>query len=142
MKFSVYEGKTSNQVEKGLGANVVLGLSEDFHCRYHHIYFDNFFMGIDLMLNLLRKGTYACGTMRSNRKGFPESLKGQTKRGLPNRGYHKMVQSKNLCVCVWHDTKPISCCFSNSNTSSCTVSRKKKDGSSLSLSCPYSNCKL
>ena len=98
MKFSVYEGKTSNQVEKGLGANVVLGLSEDFHCRYHHIYFDNFFMGIDLMLNLLRKGTYACGTMRSNRKGFPESLKGQTKRGLPNRGYHKMVQSKNLCV--------------------------------------------
>ena len=136
MKFSVYEGKTSNQVEKGLGANVVLGLSEDFHCRYHHIYFDNFFMGIDLMLNLLRKGTYACGTMRSNRKGFPESLKGHTKRGLPNRGDIQMVQSKNLCVCVWQDTKPISCCFSNSNTSSCTVSRKKKDGSSLSLSCP------
>ena len=45
MKFSVYEGKTSNQVEKGLGANVVLMLSENFHCRYHHVYFDNFFMG-------------------------------------------------------------------------------------------------
>ena len=39
MKFSVYE------VEKGLGANVVLMLSENFHCHYHHVYFDNFFMG-------------------------------------------------------------------------------------------------
>ena len=37
--------------------------------------YDNFFTGIDLMLNLLRCGTYSCGTMRSDMKGFPTALK-------------------------------------------------------------------
>ena len=50
IKFSIYEGKTNNQVEKGLGANDVLGLTENFHRCYHHLYFDNFFIGIDMGL--------------------------------------------------------------------------------------------
>ena len=136
LKFSVYEGKTGNTVEKGLGANVVMRLTENLHHGYHHVYFDNFFMGIDLMLNLLRHGTYGCGTMRADRKGFPESLKALTKRGLSNRGNLEMVRNGNLCVCVWQDTKPISCCFSNSEPSVSTVSRKQKDGSVLNLNCP------
>ena len=74
-KFEVYEGKKSNKVEKGLVGSVVLRLTEEIHKRYHHIYFDNFFTGVELMLNLLRCGTYSCGTMKSDRKGFPSTLK-------------------------------------------------------------------
>ena len=95
LKFSVYEGKTNNTVEKGLGANVVLNMTENLHHRYHHVFFDNFFMWIDLMLNLMRLGTYACGTMRQDRKGYPQCFKPFTKKGLPNRGDHKMVRNGN-----------------------------------------------
>ena len=136
LKFSVYEGKTNNTVEKGLGANVVLNMTENLHHRYHHVFFDNFFMGIDLMLNLMRLGTYACGTMRQDRKGYPQCFKPFTKKGLPNRGDHKMVRNGNLCVCLWQDTKPISCCFSNCDMSTSNVNRKQKNGSALSLTCP------
>ena len=136
LKFSVYEGKTNNTVEKGLGANVVLNMTENLHHRYHHVFFDNFFMGIDLMLNLMRLGTYACGTMRQDRKGYPQCFKPFTKKGLPNRGDHKMVRNGNLCLCLWQDTKPISCCFSNCDMSTSNVTRKQKDGSALSLTCP------
>ena len=136
LKFTVYKGKTGNSVERGLGANVVKRLTEHLHNKYHHVYFDNFFMGIDLMLDLLRQGTYGCGTMRADRKGFPESLRRLVKTGLPNRGDHEMVRNGNLCVYVWQDTKAISCCSTNSEPSISTVSRKQKDGSSLDINCP------
>ena len=84
-----YKGKTGNSVERGLGANVKR-LTENLHNNYH-VYFDNFFMSIDLMLDLLRQGTYGCGTMRADRKGFPESLRRLVKTGLSNRGDHEMV---------------------------------------------------
>ena len=45
LKFTVYEGKTGNSVERGLGANVVKRLTEHLQNKYHHVYFDNFFYG-------------------------------------------------------------------------------------------------
>ena len=73
--FEVYQGKVGDKPEKGLGANVVMRLTESISGRYHHVYFDNYFTGIDLLLNLLKKDTYACGTMRSDTRGFPTRLK-------------------------------------------------------------------
>ena len=82
-------------------------LTEDYHQRYPHVYFDNVFTGVDLLLNLLRHGTYGCGTIRSNRRGFPSSLKPFVKKGLPNRGNHKLARKGNLLMVVWQDTKAI-----------------------------------
>lgn len=62
-------------VEKGLGAKVVKGLCEALYHTNRHVYFDNFFSSVNLSLDLLRKGLYSCGTLRSNRKGFPVVLK-------------------------------------------------------------------
>ena len=80
LKFSVYKEKTGDSTAKGLGAKVVKTLTEDLHNRYHHVYFDNFFLGIDLMVDLLKLGTYGCGTMRNRRKGFLNTLKQYTKK--------------------------------------------------------------
>ena len=66
--------------------------------RYHHIYFDNFFSSVDLLLDLLKLGLYGCGTLRSNRKGFPEDLKPLLKKEL-ERGEYKAKQHKQLFLC-------------------------------------------
>ena len=89
-QFCVYEGKTKNMVEKGLGANVIMNLIDSIHGHYHHVYFDNVFASVDLLLNLLRRGTYGCGTMRQDCKGFPTHLKPFIKKGLPTCGDHKV----------------------------------------------------
>ena len=141
LKFTVYEGKTGNSVERGLGAKVVKRLTEHLQ-KYHHVYFDNFFMGIDHMLDLLRQGTYGCGTMRADRKGFLESLRRLVKTGLHNRGDHEMVRNGNLCVYVWQDTKAFSYCPTNSEPSILTVSKKKKRWLITGYKLPHCNYKL
>ena len=91
------------------------------------------------MLNLLRCGTYSCGTMRSDRKAFPSTLKTIVKRGLPNRGDVVIAQNSNLVMTVWQDTKAICCPSTNSHPNTIqTITRKQKDGSVLNVNCPES----
>ena len=101
--LEVYTGKKGDTVEKGLGASVIHTLSRPLQHRYmymnvhfmepylrnphryHHLYFDNFFSSIDLLLDLLKVGLYGCGTLRSNRCGCPTDLKPYVKKGLKER---------------------------------------------------------
>ena len=114
-------------------------LSFSLH-SYHHVCDDNFFSSITLFLDLLRKGIYACGTLRQNRKGFPADLKQYTKRGLSERGDFETRQAsekKNLTVAVWQDNKPVTVVATNSHpTKTVTVQRKNKDGTSRDVHCP------
>ena len=90
--FDVYTGKTETK-EDGLGTRVVLMLSSHLQDCNHHLYCDNFFSSTTLFTKLLDKGIYACGTIRSSSKGFPDDLKipakkkkvAETKLGLKNR---------------------------------------------------------
>jgi hypothetical protein len=43
--------------------------------KNHHVFFDNFFTGYDLLAGLVEDGIYSCGTARKDRRGFPEQLK-------------------------------------------------------------------
>ena len=52
--FEVYTGKKSDSMEKGLRATVVKTLSDDMHHTHRHLYFDNFFSSVDLLLDLFR----------------------------------------------------------------------------------------
>ena len=56
--------------ETGLGEKV-LQLAESIKGNHHHLYFDNYFSSISL---LLKDGTYACGTIRTNRKLYPTEI--------------------------------------------------------------------
>lgn len=110
-----------------------------FNFRNHHLYFDNFFASVDLLLDLHRKGIYSCGTMRKDRRGFPNDLKPHVKKGLKERGDSVTKQHKNLTVTVWQDTKPVVAISTNSDpTKPTTVLRKGKDGSRSSICCPQS----
>ena len=73
-RFQVYSGK-ENTTESGLGARVVKDLTSHIKGKNHHVFFDNFFTGTKIIHDLLADGIYACGTVNSNRKGFPTDLK-------------------------------------------------------------------
>ncbi len=73
-RLEVYTGH-KDRVEHGLGARVVKDLSHDFHGKWHHLYFDNYFTSKQLLCDLESVGTYGCGTARRDRLGFPKELK-------------------------------------------------------------------
>ena len=138
-KFEVYTGKKGGNVEKNLGYNVVMTLTRPYINTHRHVYFDNFFTSVELLLDLLKNGLYACGTTRINRKGFPEALKIFVKKGLEERGANRTYQHGNLTATVWQDNKPVPVLATNSDpTLSTKVCRKKKDGSKMEVTCTQS----
>ena len=131
--FQVYVGRQGGTAEQGLGSKVVKTLCQDLYRTNGHVYFDNYFSSVDLLVHLLQNGLYGCGTLRSNRKGFPPQLKEPLKKGLKERGESKTCQFKNLTVSVWRDNKTVSVIATNSDpTTPQTVSRKHKDGTTHS----------
>ena len=101
------------------------------------MYFDNFFSSPALLRELNALGTYACGTLRSNRKDFPRELKQYLKKGLANRGDFVSKQSGYLSVHLWQDNRPVVLISSNTSpTEVSTVERKLKNGTQTTVSCP------
>ena len=141
-QFQVYVGKQTTSSEKGLGSRVVKDLTRSLTHRYYHVYCDNFFTGPVLFHHLYQEGIYACGTVRSNRTGFPKDLKSYTQKGLHKRGESVTLQSDlltNLTVSVWQDTKPVSVCATNCQSVPLhTVQRKLRSGDSEVFPCPES----
>ena len=84
--FHIYTGKNSSCVSKyskpldpdcTKTTNIVLGLLETTNLldKGHHIYMDNYYTSPKLFSKLYYRETYACGTVRQNRKGLPLSVK-------------------------------------------------------------------
>ncbi|XP_046569888.1 piggyBac transposable element-derived protein 4-like [Haliotis rubra] len=72
--FQVYTGKENRTAEGGLGSRVVMDMISGVENRHHIGNCDNFWMSPQLGQSLLDVGTYARGTVRSNRKDFPSSI--------------------------------------------------------------------
>ena len=124
--FQVYSGKQGDSVEQGLGAKVVKTLTEPYINSSRHVYFDNFFTGLDLLDSLEADKLYGCGTIRTNRKGFLDTLKPAVKKGLKERGESKTCQAGNLTVTAWQDNRVVTLAATNSDpTVEEQVMRKK-----------------
>ena len=56
---------------------IVLGLLESTNLldKGHHVYMDNYYTSPELFSELYYRETYACGTVRMNRKGLPNAVK-------------------------------------------------------------------
>ena len=95
----------------------MLHLIEPFqHCNCH-VYFDNFFTSVNLVEELLRSGTYACGTLRTNR--YPDSFKvtkGERKQGIKLKAGEKpQLQKGTLLITLWYDKRQVAVLSSNCN---------------------------
>ncbi len=136
--LEVYTGKKGASVEQGLGSSVVKTLTHTLRNTYRHVYFDNFFSSVNLLLDLLRAGLHGCGTLRSNRKGFPRALQQPAKKGFKERGNSKTYQKGNLTVTVWQDNRPVVVIATNADPTTTENVMRKKDGTRASYPCPPS----
>ena len=85
-------------------------MTEPFLNNYRHIFFDNFFTSTRLLDHLFAQNTYACGTVRSNRKDLPPCAKHKLRFGEMAR-----AQRGQLVFTKWHDKRDVA--FLSTNVS-------------------------
>ena len=132
----IYVGRSSDEtVERDLASRVVLKLTESYRNKHHQLFCDNFFTSPALFYELHRHGVYVCGTVRSDRRGFPADLKWLRLE----RGSHEFRQRGNLGAVVWQDKRQVCVLSTMHNPADTTqVQRKEKNGTRTTLSCPTS----
>ena len=130
--FDVYTGATDGR-EVALGGKVVLS-SDSIMGRHHQLFFDNYFTSVNLLSTLLNKGTYACGTIRTNRKQYPAEISEEVKKS--SRGESAFRQCGNLVATVWKD-KVVNIALTLADPADhTTITRRQKDGTQLDVQCP------
>ena len=109
----------------------------DLEFSYRKVYFENYFTTPNFLEYLHRKGIYAAGTIRTNRKAIPKEFCESTKK--MNRGEFEYVRSGNLVLHKWMDRKLV---FLLSNfhdpTSYDIIQRKERNGGKAGVKCPTS----
>lgn len=131
LDLDVCEGKKS---ENASPYNAVMNLMEDYLDKHHVVVMDNFFSSVPLFTDLLERSTYACGTVRLNRKYLPEEFKKNTKM---NQGESQFWQSGNFVATIWQDKRAVrflsTCCKPEEDG---TVTRRRYSSGSVQLPCP------
>ena len=74
LTYDVYVGSSESN-EKGHTHKTVMKLMSNYLNKNHKLFSDNFYTSPILYKDLLDNGTYACGSVRTNRKYFPDELK-------------------------------------------------------------------
>jgi hypothetical protein len=79
--FEVYTGasirrslQSAKPGEAKTGYEVVMNLMLGLHGRNHLVFIDNFFTSVKLLMDMAQLGTFATGTVRSDRIGLPSML--------------------------------------------------------------------
>ena len=101
----------SEQAELVMAAKVVLNISRPFQNTNCHLYFDNFFNSMVLLEELLKVGTYGCGTLRANR--YPGPYKAGRSSIKLRRGEIRQLQKGNSLVTVWYDKRQVAILSTN-----------------------------
>lgn len=136
--FIIYQGKNTEISLKfadySVGEKVVLELTEKEWGKQKVIYHDNYFTSIPLLEKLKTEGTYACGTIRSNRKGIPNNLVADSK--LKRGQYDYRFSNLNIAYYKWKDNKIVHLTSNFHGNDEDIVLRKEKNGSKSTITCP------
>ena len=130
--FNVYTKATGGR-EVALGEKVVL-TSDSIMGRHHQLFFDNYFTSVNLLSTLLEKGTYACCTIRTNRKQYPTEISDEVKKS--SCGESVFRQCGNLVATAWKDKVVNIASTLADPLDHTTVNRRQKDGTQLAIQCP------
>ncbi|KAK3721656.1 hypothetical protein QZH41_003676 [Actinostola sp. cb2023] len=81
VNFRVYLGREDQAPRiHGLGYDVIMKMARPYLNKFHHLFFDNFFSSTRLVEHLQLQNTYACATVRPNRKDLPVCAKNKLKQ--------------------------------------------------------------
>lgn len=127
--FDVYCGANSSQPlhPNGLGYGVVMKLLAPCLHKGYTVYMDNFYASPQLFKDLLSMNTYACGTLRQNRKKFPDSLKPKAGERAKPRGTSIFAFCNKITVVRWIDNKDVYAMSTLYSDSLCMVRRQPSE---------------
>ena len=126
--FKIYTGKdsTGSPHSNGLGYAVVTSLVEKYENKGYVVYTDNFYTSPQLCKDLLTKGFYSTGTIRTNRKNFPVML--TQKRRKCERGDCTFSYHDHITAVKWHDNRDVFAMSTFVSDKMTTVKRRKDSG--------------
>jgi len=134
-EFIVYTGKAADGMtrELSLGEKVVLRLPESLAGLNHHVFCDRFFTSVSLFSALLHRKIYACETVNTSRRYYPDELK---KVELLDSGDFIFRQAGNITATAWRDKKVVHALSNMSDPDASHPVRRKQDGSTKMVDCP------
>jgi len=143
LQFQVYTGASDKKEDlgsKGVAYRVVMELMEPYQGKGHRLFMDNFYTSFQLVKDLFEKGTYSAGTVRTNRKDFPESLKvnKKEKKNILEIGEFRFATYKDIIsAVVWRDRRDVYLLSSMHNRSVGTALKRPKGGKEkVPVPCP------
>uniref|UniRef100_A0A672ZK29 PiggyBac transposable element-derived protein domain-containing protein n=1 Tax=Sphaeramia orbicularis TaxID=375764 RepID=A0A672ZK29_9TELE len=131
--FFIYQGKDQTSVKQrgqkqdGLSITSVMDLMKfELLGKGYHLYVDNFYTSPLLFNKLADNHTAACGTIRVNQEGFPQTTINDLQK-KPERGDMRWIRKGNLLFVRWMDTKIVNVCSTfHKAYSGATVLRRVK----------------
>ena len=102
--WKLYQGKENVPREHGVAHDVVCSLTQPLFGKGHIAYMDNFFSSPALFQELEQCGTGACGTLRTNRQGVPDSIK----KAKPTSGHPPITERQDRTLYIaWQDKRQV-----------------------------------
>ena len=135
-QVQVYVGKVGGKSEKHLGKRIVKDLTRTLAGKYYTIYCDNYFTSIKLFDDLLNDCIYACGTLQTNRVGYPTEFKKYLRKGLSARGESIQLQREGKVFSLWQDNRLVNVLSNNCQKGTGTTFGTQKHGSRAPVPCP------
>ena len=142
--FQVYTGAVlpamspEDHTSKGLVYRVVMDLMEPYQGKGHCLFMDNFYTSVDLVQELLKRGTYSTGTICPNRKNFPEDSK-VDKKNVLEIGNFRFATFNDLTVVLWRDRRDVFVLSSMHSRSVDTVMKRPQgERDKKAIPCPTS----
>ena len=133
-EFEIYKGKDSER-RNSLSEHIVKKLSSNLEFSYRKIYFDNYFSSPYLLDYLYKKGLYAAGTVRVDRRYMPKEF--CKSKNLLQRGEYEYITSGKVVLYKWMDRKLVFLLsnFHDPETFE-IIQRKEKNGGKQNVQCP------